>query len=423
MSLFFCMIVTCMAALACMPALVSFAPLRKKDRRNDPTRSSRGVQSGSGSGSIESLVLQTRVAVREVHPTQRRLLEVSEIIQESKDAVSIYLTSADGSELPDFRPGQHLIVERPATAGSISRSRCYTLSNGPKQKNWRITVRRQASIDNPDSFSAWVHRELRVGDQLRVRGPRGSFTLDKADALKPVVLVAAGVGITPMASMLHDELSYDRSRSKWLFYQVRQWDAAPLLDEMVFLVEQSKGCKAWISASQDVAPLGCPSKKVSLLDGKLKPSAMLAAIGTTDITVFLCGPGNWMSEMRRQMVALGVPDLQIHDEAFGAHDAGHAVGTPTGSETIGRTTEKFEIAFESSGKLTTFVGDKPNILAHAKQNAIHIPASCRKGNCGTCAIKLLRGTVKYSRKPEAEIAEGEILPCICLPTSDIAIQA
>ncbi len=404
-----------------MPALVSFAPLRKKDRRNDPTRSSGSGRSGASS--IESLVVQTRVAVREVHPKQRRLVEVSEIVQESKEVVSVYLTSVDGSELPDFRPGQHLIVERPASAGSKSTSRCYTLSNGPKQKDWRITVRRQAPLDSQDSFSAWIHRELRVGDQLRVRGPRGSFTLDNADALKPVVFVAAGVGITPMASMLHDELSYDRSRSKWFFYQVRQWDAAPLLDEMVSLVEQSKGCKAWISASRDVAPEGCPSKKISMLGGKLVPSEMLAAIGTTDITVFLCGPGNWMLEMRGQMVALGVPDHQIHDEAFAAPDAGPAVGSPTGSEANDKMTEKFEIAFESSGKLTTFIGDKPNILAHAKQNAINIPASCRNGNCGTCAIKMLRGTVKYFREPEVEIAEGEILPCVCLPTSDIAVQA
>ncbi len=404
-----------------MPGLIAFGPLRKKNRRDETRRPRTG--SRSEVGSIKSLVLQTRVAIREVTPAQRRLVEISEIVQESKDTVSIHLTSVDGSALPDFRPGQHLIVERPASAGASSASRCYTLSNGPSQKNWRITVRRQTPIENFESVSTWVHRELRVGDQLCVRGPRGSFTLDKAAAEKPIVFVAAGVGITPIASMLHEELRFARSRPKWLFYQVRDWDSAPLLDEMVRLVEQSKGCKAWMTSSRSEAPEGCPSKKVRLLSGRLVPSSMFSAIDTTDVTVFLCGPGKWMSEMRSQMVELGVPDRQIYDEAFGAVESSLPASWIEHSASDRKATQQFEVAFEASGKLTSFKQNIANLLAHAKENSINIPASCRKGDCGTCAIKLLRGTVKYVREPEAEIADGEILPCICLPDSDIAVQA
>ena len=228
MTFFLCMIVASLAALACTPALVAFAPMQRRRGKEEDFSL---TDSNSNSDSIETLVRKTQTAVREVDLRQRRLVEVSKIVEESTDVVSIYLTSVDGSQLPCFRPGQHLIVERPASIGSMAMSRCYTLSNGPQQKPWRITVRRVENANESNSVSGWVHRELHVGDRLRVRGPRGSFTLDKADAAKPVVFVAAGVGITPMASMIHDELSYSRSRPKWLFYQVRSWDAAPLLQE------------------------------------------------------------------------------------------------------------------------------------------------------------------------------------------------
>ena len=417
MTFFFCMIVTSLAALACTPALVSLSPWRSRRLRatNDSV-------SDSVAEPIESRVKQTQIAVREVDPRQRRLLEISEIVQESEDVVSVYLTSVDGSELPDFRPGQHLIVERPASVSSMATSRCYTLSNGPQQKAWRITVRRISSAIEAKSVSGWIHRELKIGDRLRVRGPRGSFTLDKADAAKPVVFVAAGVGITPMASMLHEELSYARSRQKWLFYQVRTWDTAPLLQEMVSLIERSTACTAQIMASRDAAPSESPMKQAKLFAGKLDPFAMLESVGTNDFTMFLCGPGDWMLEMRQKMVAMGVPDSQIHDEAFGTPETASALLPPQSADSRDNQTQ-FKVAFESSGKEAIVCGEKGNLLTLAKEHSIHIPASCRAGNCGTCAVKLLRGTVKYLREPQAETIDGEILPCICLPTSDIGIQA
>ncbi len=414
------MIVSCLAALACTPALLSCAPFRT---RRYPGVFEASIQSPdkADSPSIESCVQRTQFAAREVDPRQRRLVEVSKIVEETNDVVSVYFRSVDETELPDFRPGQHLIVERPASVSSMAMSRCYTLSNGPKQKPWRITVRRVESAFETTSVSNWVHQELRVGDRLRVRGPRGSFTLDKSDSSKPLVFVAAGVGITPIASMLYDELSYARSRAKWLFYQVRKWDAAPLLGELVSTIEDSSVCKAWIAASRDIVPSDGPMKQVRLIEGKLDVSVMMNTVGTMDATVFLCGPSNWMLEMRRSMVALGVPDGQIHDEAFGAPEKLAII--PSSNSSDSEDIEmKFNVAFEASGKNAAYCGGKGNILSLAKEHSIHIPASCRAGNCGTCAVKLMRGTVKYLREPEAETIEGEILPCICIPTSDIGIQ-
>jgi ferredoxin-NADP reductase len=332
------------------------------------------------------------------------------------------LTNVDDSELPDFRSGQHLIVERPASINTRAMSRCYTLSNGPKQKPWRITVRRASNADESNSMSNWIHEELQVGYRLRVRGPRGSFILDKADSKKHVVFVAAGVGITPMASMLYDELNFARSRPKWLFYQVRTWDTAPLLMELVSAIESSNTCTAYIAASRDVAPTDSPMKHVKLLQGRFVPRTIFEAVGTFDVSVFLCGPCDWMLEMRQRMLELGVPQGQIHEEAFGAPEA---VQAKAQSELKSSEESQFQydVSFELSSKKAVSCGENKDLLTLAKANAIQIPASCRSGHCGTCAVKLLRGTVKYLREPQAEIVEGEILPCICYPTSDIAIQA
>ncbi|MDZ4848486.1 MAG: 2Fe-2S iron-sulfur cluster-binding protein [Pirellulaceae bacterium] len=421
MTFFLSMLISSFVVLACAPALVSFVPRYCRIRRMPDRDSSEGV--GPLQDSIESVVLRTRMAVRETHPTQRRLVEVSKIVPESTETCSIYLSSVDGSELPDFRPGQHIILERPATSGGKSANRCYTLSCGSHDKPWRITVRRQASLDDPTSVSAWIHRDLHIGDRIRIRGPRGSFTLDKADATKPVVFIAAGVGITPMASMLRDELRFDRSRPKWLFYQVRKWDSAPLCTELAQLVETSKTCVAWFTASQSPAPTDCPSKRVRLLHGKFDPNTMLAAIGTTDITAFLCGPDRWMTEMRARFVSQGVPDIQIHLEAFGESKDSAIDLIPASRDADNRVTKTFEVDFEASGKRTLFNGQHPNLISHAKAHAVTIAASCRKGNCGTCAVKLLRGTVEYTCEPEADFVDGEILPCICFPTSNIGVQA
>jgi uncharacterized protein len=419
MTIFLCLIVACLAAVAGTPGAVSFATTQRQKKKKiaAPTDSS---DADTDSPSITAKVQQVQLAVREVDPKQRRLVEVTKIVEESPGVLSVYFSSIDGTELPGFRPGQHLIVECPLT-GSAMTSRCYSLSMGPKQKPWRITVRRSEQATDAESVSRWIHRELRVGDRLRVRGPRGSFTLDKSIDTKPVVLIAAGVGITPMASMLYDELSFPRSRPKWLFYQVRTWETAPLLQELVATVERSQVCNAYITASQGVAPEQGPLKRVRFVTGKLEPSSIVKTIGTTDACIFLCGPDVWMQQMRQKFVESGVPDEQVHDEAFGASETSNH-DSNSASTDLADNEPKFNVTFEATGKRAAFSSKCANLLSLAKQHSIQIPASCRTGQCGTCAVKLLRGTVKYVRPPSAEVTENEILPCICIPTSDISVQ-
>ncbi len=406
------------AALGVPIAISGLSRVRPRRQVRMPAWSSSNTTEDS---ELQDCIRKTRSQLRSRHTGNQRLVEIERIVVESPDTKSFYFKSLNGKSLPAYRPGQHIIVERPASSVS---QRCYTLSNCSRSSTWRITVRRQAVINDPDSFSAWAHREWQVGDRLRVRGPRGSFVLDKADPSKPLVLLSAGVGITPIIAMLDEELSYPRSRSKWCFHQVRDLTNAPLVAEMIQRVESSNNCQATIAISQlDHIPR-CSSKRVTLLPGKIDLEKIVKQIGTCDFHVLMCGPEPWMRSTREALVGFGVPDSQIHDESFGGSDSPvvthETPATNNSSETSATT---FNVTYESSGKCTTYQSANSNLLVHAKNAGILLPASCRAGHCGTCAVKLLRGQVQYVRQPEAEIADDEILPCICMPASDLTLQA
>jgi ferredoxin-NADP reductase len=248
--------------------------------------------------------------------------------------------------------------------------------------------------------------------------------LDKADPSKPLVLLSAGVGITPIIAMLDEELSYPRSRSKWCFHQIRDLENAPLVAEMIQRVESSKNCLATIAISQLDHTPRCSSKRVALLPGKLDVENIVKQVGTCDFHVLMCGPEPWMQSVREALVANQVPDSQIHDESFGGSDSPVVTqDAPAADNAPEPSAPAFSVTYESSGKIATYQSSKSNLLAHAKKSGILLPASCRAGHCGTCAVKLLRGKVQYLRPPEAEIADDEILPCICTPASDLTVQA
>jgi ferredoxin-NADP reductase len=119
---------------------------------------------------------------------------------------SFYLAPIDGKPLPDFRPGQFLTVSVTVAGEARPVVRCYSLSSRPDPGQFRITVKRALSPPTrpdlpPGLCSRHLHEQVQVGDTLGVRGPSGDFYLDPDPDL-PVMLIAGGVGITPMVSML-----------------------------------------------------------------------------------------------------------------------------------------------------------------------------------------------------------------------------
>lgn len=373
---------------------------------------------------LRSTLAATQGSLRLSDKQRWRGVEVVERRQESDDTLSIFLAAIDGEPLPDYRPGQHIILERPASGHHKAAHRCYTLSTAPGAGLYRLTIKRSSSGGSA-SVSRWVHESLREGDCLRIRHPRGRFTLDRADDQKPVVFVAAGVGITPMAAMLQAELRFPRSRSKWLFYQVREAASAPLLKECLGLARRQDRLQVTIAFSRVMPTSDSPSTPgVTLVEGRLTAAAMAERIGTTDATIFLCGPAAWTAAMRDGFIEAGVPAAQVLDESFGGEPAAPCAPAKSCMDQNTAASAALEVTFEARGQRSQFQGGaSTSLLEHARQHGVEIPASCRAGSCGTCAVKLLRGRVRYTRDVEADgLGAHEILPCVAVPETDIALD-
>lgn len=462
------LICICALAVVAVPLGISaFAPLRYRQLlgRNNP---SVGLQEPSdGPETLHRISRNSRntfATLRRSEGAASRLVEICEIVRESSDTISIYMTDyldkdskqdltkqktarLSSGTLPSFKPGQHIVFQRPATSSQPTTRRCYSLSGVPGDPTWRITVKdataasmkaktgRSHTKTKDASVSNWLHAQARVGDRFFVTGPQGRFTLDLASDTKPLLLLAAGVGITPIASMVHHELQFNRSRRKWLFYQVSDLDHAPLLTELVNRIEASSAIQGVIACSADkrlpqkITPEH--NKSLHIIGGKLNPRSILEAVQTTDVTVLMCGPMAWMESMKQGFLAEGVNAASVHYESFGGHAVEESPtkgnGNPDGISASGHgdKTAKaaFSVKFETSQLETTFDGSQPDLLAHAKANEIDIPSGCRMGNCGSCTVKLLKGTVDYKHPPASSLAADEILPCVCLPTSDLVVQA
>ena len=160
-------------------------------------------------------------------------VQVHSIRDESPDCRSFRLLPNDNEPLPTYRAGQYITVRMRDSKTNRNLARCYSLSGGPGERGYRITVKRVPGGE----VSNWLHDHVRVGDHLEIQQPRGRFHVNPALLNKPLVLVAAGIGITPMLSMLLENLERSPRRTIHLFYQLRTPENAPFLTLLRGLAE------------------------------------------------------------------------------------------------------------------------------------------------------------------------------------------
>lgn len=218
------------AAIVLTPSIMSYASGTRWRRRNS-TEANLAPQSFD-ENAVEEVLQRTRGTQRTADRKRWSTFEVVQLVRETANDVSVYMMPIDGKVPPTYRAGQHTMILRPAMGNLPAAQRCYTLSLAPGLGVWRITVRDAKATRDTNSVSRWVCNELKVGDRLSVRNPGGVFTLDLASDTKPLVLIGAGIGITPMSSMIQHELMFDRKRPKWLFHQVRDPASSPLTGEI-----------------------------------------------------------------------------------------------------------------------------------------------------------------------------------------------
>jgi ferredoxin-NADP reductase/MOSC domain-containing protein YiiM len=337
--------------------------------------------------------------------------------QESGAVVSLVLEPADGQPFEKARPGQFIVL-RLQTAAGARLIRSYSVSDAPSAASYRISVKRETG----GAASTYVNDTLNVGDLVDVGAARGAFTLTSGDA--PIVLISAGIGVTPVLAMLHILATQSSAREVWWLHGARNGREHPFAAETRELLKTLSRAHSHICYS---APMPDDRPGIDFdARGRLDAQA-LAKLGLpADGDFFICGPSVFMRDMTSGLQALGVPSAHIHTETFGAsasvnpgivgglHKPPHLPDGPPGTGPM--------VSFTRSGVNVRWSPGFNSLLELAE--ACDVPArwSCRTGVCHMCETGLVEGTIGYRPDPVDAPADGNVLICCARPESDTAID-
>ena len=334
-----------------------------------------------------------------------RPLRVTRIVPESATVASLYLAAPDESPLPVARAGQYLSLRLPG-AGQPAPVRSYSLSSAPGTAGYRISVKQEPH----GTASRYLTRELRPGATLDTAAPRGDFTLDPGPG--PVLLISAGIGLTPVLAMLHDLAAQGSSRDIWWIHGARGPREHPLAAEAHALLASLPHTHEHVFYSATT--------------GRLDKDKLVALDVPADATAYVCGPASFMAGLRDALTAVGLDPARIRTELFGARPSinpgltgqvrrsPHPPPGPAGTGPL--------VTFARSGISAPFGTSSRSVLELA--DACDVPArwSCRTGVCHTCTTPLLSGGVTYSPDPLEPPADGEVLICCARPSTDLVLD-
>ncbi|MBV2131650.1 pyridoxamine 5'-phosphate oxidase family protein [Pseudomonas sp. MAP12] len=332
--------------------------------------------------------------------------QVLRIEQESRDIRSFYLQPEDGTPVA-FAPGQHIPV-RLRIDGQTPLIRIYSLSSAPSDGYLRISVKAQGPA------SRYLHRQLKVGDSMDVRLPMGSFILDQYSA-RPIVLIGAGVGITPLIAMLREQLANGQGRRIHLFHGGRTLADLPFQQELAALQQQSNGL-LYIHRALSQPEAHTVQGRDYAFASRLGIDQIKASLALDDYDFYLCGPASFTQELYEGLRSVHVPDARIHAEAFGPSTLRrHSDDNQPTLQQPPPATEPVPVYFASSAMEARWAPDSGTLLELAESRGLSPEFSCRGGSCGTCKTKLVSGQVHY-QAPPADLPEpGSVLICCAIP--------
>ncbi|MBH3418090.1 pyridoxamine 5'-phosphate oxidase family protein [Pseudomonas putida] len=331
---------------------------------------------------------------------------VLRVEQESREIRSFYLEPPSDSSVT-FAPGQHIPVQVQID-GEAAMIRTYSLSSAPSDGYLRISVKAQGPA------SRHLHERVKPGDVLDVRSPMGSFTLDE-QSTRPLVLIGAGVGVTPLLAMLREQLNKGQARRIHLFHGARSLADLPFGQELASLRQQAGALlhvHRALSQPEDHAVAGQDYE----FTGRLGIEQVKATLALDDYDFYLCGPGSFTQDLYEGLRTVHVPDARIHAEAFGPSTLRRH--TDAGQPTLQQppaASEPVPVYFAASAKEARWAPGSGTLLELAEARGLAPEFSCRGGSCGTCKTRLVSGQVHYPNPP-AELPEaGSVLICCAVP--------
>ncbi len=345
---------------------------------------------------------------------------------ECEDVFSFVLQPHDGKPIPAFRPGQYLTFGLDIPGRDKQLVRCYSLSSAPSDREfYRVTIKKEkAPPDRPDLppgvGSSYFVDHLKEGDLLNVKAPSGHFFLEM-ERQTPVVLISAGVGITPVLSMAREIAATGSKRETWFFFVCRSRSDYMLKEEVEALSARAENIRVHICYSRpgkdDVKGRDFHS------EGRLNADVLKAVLPSNNYDYFMCGNGSFMKSMYEGLIAWGVPDAKIHYEAFGPATIKKTSDTVSLKKPDVSTTGKaVSVTFGKSGKVVTWNPTLLNLLDFARAHDVRIDSGCCAGSCGSCSVAIKEGEVEYLVKAENPEA-GSCLTCVCRPKSNLVLDA
>ncbi|MCW3096554.1 MAG: domain containing protein [Chthonomonadaceae bacterium] len=347
-----------------------------------------------------------------------RPLRVARIDRESRSVVSLVLEPTDGRPLTVPLPGQFVVLRLRPEPDAPPVLRSYSLSDRPEANHYRITIK-----EEPHGVaSTFVSTQLHSGDVLDVSEPRGAFTLRGGDL--PVVLLSAGVGVTPVMAMLHALAAQASVRPIWWIFGARNRADHPLAGEACELLANLPNARSHVQYSRPE-----PGDRLGFdfdAAGRLTVTALEALGVPCESDFYLCGPPAFLADFTAGLADWGVAEDRIHTEVFGAgksitpgivetaHRSPHAPTGPVGKGP--------GISFARSGLTVPWDSRFQSLLDLAEACDVPVRWSCRAGVCHTCECGLISGAVKYEPDPLYPPAPGNLLICCARPEKDLVID-
>jgi MOSC domain-containing protein YiiM/ferredoxin-NADP reductase/ferredoxin len=348
-----------------------------------------------------------------------RPLTVTAMTHESADVLSLTMRSADGSQLANALPGQYVVVRLRPVTGGPALFRSYSLSGPPSTERYRISVK----IEPNGAAGIYLRDHLQVGDALDVSSPRGSFILQSAG--RPVVLLSAGIGATPVLAMLHALAAAHSTRQILWLHAARDRQHHPFAVEVRrLMLALTHGCShVCYSSPSSSDKMGEDFDAI----GHLSRSVFNQVGVTPEADVYVCGPPRFMADMKEALTTLGVAPERIHVELFNGSESmtpgiiGAATSAPHLPKDDANTGPL--VSFARSGIAAHWNASAyQSILELAEACDVPVRWSCRTGVCHNCESGLVSGAVVYEPEPLEMPADGNLLVCCSRPIRDVVID-
>jgi ferredoxin-NADP reductase/MOSC domain-containing protein YiiM/ferredoxin len=347
-----------------------------------------------------------------------RPMRVAAKRSETATVLSVELEVDDGAPLPHPLPGQFVTLKLQPGGGAPPLVRSYSLSGSPDGPRYRIAVK----VEPHGLAGGYLRATVEVGDRIKVAAPRGQFTL--GESAHAVVLVSAGVGVTPVLAMLYALHDSQSTRDIWWLHGTRNGAEHAFAQETRSLLAALPNAhsRVWYSRPDPDDHIGTDYDEL----GHITPEGIAATGAPIDSEFYLCGPTPFMTAITAGLEKLGVPTARVHTEAFGAEapvtpgiiaGAARPPHPPEGSPGTGPL-----VSFVRTGLNVRWDKTYASILEFAEACDVPVRWSCRTGVCHTCETALLEGTVAYAPDPLEPPAAGNVLVCCSQPGSDLAVD-